>query len=265
MIPNALMRMTTVALVAVLVSATFAGKAQSADASPPEVNLAIELRPVADPGDAEQIQKVDISLRFEGLRLSSHAALLRLPLIASNVDSVASTLKDLVVSDRHGPIGLRVRDIVVPEESERDAQSGGPSREWLADRIPEGTLTVHYSVPAEATLPPRGAAPPLAFSNDGGGVSAAGQIFLLLPPLDRRYRVVISWDLAAAPKGSRGVSSLGEGRSHSGQAMSAAEVRESYFMAGRIHTWPKVVPKSGYFAAWQGLPGFDAAELMSLS
>jgi predicted metalloprotease with PDZ domain len=127
----------------------------------------------------------------------------------------------------------------------------------------QGAVTIQYSVPAEATLPPRGPAPPFSFTADGGGVSAAGHVFLLLPPGDNRYRTTFGWDLTRAPKGSRGVSSLGEGIVTAAEPLDGAQLRMSFFMAGRIGTWPPRMPAGGFFGAWQGDPGFDAGALLA--
>jgi len=232
-------------------------------AAAPQPALTVTLAPQAASGHANSIDKVEVILRFDGIGAKAGEALLRLPLVASNVDTVATVLTDLRARDARGALRLSAHDVDLPAAAMRDAEGGGPTREWQADRAVSGPLTVTYSVPAQATLPPRGPAPPFAFSSDGGGVSAAGHVFLLLPPGQHGYRTVYSWDLSHAPKGSRGVSSLGEGRVTAPQPMDGAQIRMSYFMAGPIGVWPARVPPSGFFGAWQGAPSFDAGALLA--
>ncbi|MFD2499453.1 hypothetical protein ACFSTI_12215 [Rhizorhabdus histidinilytica] len=240
-----------------LATASMAGAAGS------NGSLAVTLAPIAAPAAPTRVGTVGVTLRFDGVTANKGEPLLRLPMVSSNVDTVATVIAGISARDARGPLRLTSRDVDLPEAGMRDAVGGGPSREWLADRAVEGPLTVRYSVPAEASLPPRGPAPPFAFSADGGGVSAAGHVFLLLPPGDHHYRTTYGWDLARAPRGSRGVSSLGEGTVTAAEPLDGAQLRMSFFMAGRIGTYPPRLPSGGFFGAWQGDPGFDAAALLA--
>ncbi|MDB5721913.1 MAG: peptidase [Alphaproteobacteria bacterium] len=236
--------------------------APAATQSRAPVAMSVTLAPRPAAASPGEIGAVEIVLRFEPLEIAAGEPLLRLPLVSSNVDTAATVLAKLSARDSQGPLDLSAHDIVAPDQAARDAVIGGPSRDWVADRAVVGPVTVRYTLPADAALPPRGAAPPFAFSSDGGGVSAAGHVFLLLPPSVSAYRLTVDWDLAALPSGARGVSSLGEGRVTSGE-MSAGQVRSTFYMAGRIHTFPARVPATGFFAAWQGEPPFGAPALMA--
>ncbi|KQX25047.1 MULTISPECIES: M61 family metallopeptidase [unclassified Sphingomonas] len=249
--------LTGLSLALALGTASMAGAAES------DGSLAVTLAPIAAPAAPTQVGTVDVILRFDGVAAASGEPLLRLPMVSSNVDTVATVIAAISARDAKGPLRLTHRDVDLPETGMRDAVGGGPSREWIADRAVEGTVTVRYSVPAEATLPPRGPAPPFSFTADGGGVSAAGHVFLLLPPGDHRYRTSYGWDLSRAPKGSRGVSSLGEGSVTAAEPLDGAQIRMSFFMAGRIGTFPPKIPTGGFFGAWQGAPAFDAGDLLA--
>jgi hypothetical protein len=245
------------------ITASAAGSASGAEAAEKEGMLAVTLSPIAAPADSGQVGSVQIILRFDAIAAGQGEPLLRLPLVSSNVDTVATLIPGIGARDANGPLRLTFRDIDLPETGMRDAVGGGPSREWLPDRAVKGPVTVSYTVPAGATLPPRGPAPPFSFSADGGGVSAAGHVFLLLPPGNARYRTTFAWDLSRAPKGSRGVSSLGEGNVTAAEPLDPAQLRMTFFMAGRIGTYPPTLRGGGFFGAWQGAPAFDAGELLA--
>ena len=223
----------------------------------------IKLTPLpARPGE-EAIESVDVDMTFEGIHVDPADPLLQLALIADNVDTVATSVTNLEVRDSKGRIRLASRDVDLQVEAARDSETGGRTREWFGDRPTVGRLTVHYRVPAMATLPPRGAAPPLSFRDDAGGVSAAGNIFLLMPSGVQRYHVTTTWDVNRLKAGAAGVTSLGRGAAKSIEPMSSAELRESYFMGGAIHVLPLGSASNEFFSAWQGAPPFDPAAMMT--
>lgn len=222
--------------------------------------LDLTLRPVANAEGA--IVELEVTGHFPDLEATSGAPLFRLPLIVSNVDSVATTLTNVTATDSLGNIPLRTRDIDMPVAQARDAETGGPSREWLAGRDLRGPVTLRYTVPSRAVLPPRGPAPPFSFSDDGKGVSGAGQVFLLLPPGDHEYDLHLAWDLGSAPEGTRAVSSFGAGSVKPLLPVSGADLRASFYMAGPLQLWPSDVT-SGFLVAVQSNPDFDVAALAS--
>jgi hypothetical protein len=247
------------AVLPAVLGTVFAVSAAAAVPAEP-VGLRVTLTPRPTPAGVAQ---VDVALRFSGLAASpAETPLLALPLVSSNVDTVATTLAALEASDAQGPLMLRSTDAVLPTEAARDAETGGMSRLWRASRPVAGDLVVHFTVPANATLPPRGAAPPFGFSDDGAAFSAAGHVFLPLPVTRTSYRMTVAWDLTHLPKRARGISSFGEGTVSAPEPLSASSVRSTFFMAGAIGAVPTPLPASGFFGAWQGKPAFDAAALL---
>jgi hypothetical protein len=235
--------------------------ASAAEATPADpVDLQMTLTPLPAPSG---IAQVGVTLRFSGLPATiADTPLLALPLVSSNVDTVATTLTGFEARDAQGSLTLRSHDAALPTQAARDAEIGGTARLWQASRPVSGDLVVRFTVPANATLPPRGAAPPFAFSDDGGAFSAAGQVFLPLPVAKTAYRMTVAWDLTHLPAGARGISSFGEGTVSAPEPLTESAVRSTFFMAGKIGAVPMPLPKSGFFGAWQGQPAFDAAALL---
>lgn len=231
----------------------------AATGAPAAPAVEIVLAPHATRGAVDTLA---VTLRFRGVTAAAGAPLLRLPLVASNVDTVAHTITTIDARDARGAVTLRARDIDLPTAAARDAEAGGASREWIADRAIAGPLTVRYVFPVSSALPVRGSGPPFAFRTDDGAVSGAGHVFLAMPPGEAAYRTTIAWDLSALPAGARGVSSLGAGRRTAAEPLTAGQIRMGFFMAGRVATWPATPPATGFFSALQGQPPFDGAALM---
>ncbi|WP_203290665.1 hypothetical protein [Maricaulis parjimensis] len=213
--------------------------------------LDLDLYPHFD-ARANAFTRLDVRLAFHDFAAEAGEPVLRIPLVTNNVDTVATVLSDLVMNDASGPVPLSVADV-----------EAGTVREWRAERAVRGPVTVRYTVPADASLPPRGPAPPYEFSNDGLGMSAAGHVFLLLPPGETRYDTRLVWHLSDAPVGAVGVSSLGGGEVLSTEPLSRDELRRGFFMAGAIQTWPDPLPEGGFFGALQGNPPFDGQALLA--
>lgn len=218
-----------------------------ASAQAPALDLLLAPQP-----EGEGVGEIRVVLRLEEADAPAGETLLQIPYVVANVDTAASGVGPVYASDADGPVSLMSR-------VKGRAPEG--TREWFAARDVAGPLMVTYAVPADATLPPRGPAPPLAFSADGGATSAAGSVFLLLPPGESVFDVTLDWDLSAMPEGARGLTSFGEGRVAAGEAP-ASRLTRIYIMTGKLETSPEVTPETGFFSAWHGAPPFDAEALM---
>jgi predicted metalloprotease with PDZ domain len=226
-------------------------------AAKPESNpapLTITIRPAAADAD-QRVPYVQLTLTYHVPSADAGRAILKMPLVTSNVVTVAKTIEGLSVSDGNGPLAVTVKD---------DAESGEATyRHWIASRATTGTLTVHYRAPISNVAAPRGAAPPLELRSDSGAFSGAGVAFLLLPESDSSQPLQIHWDLTAMAAGAAGVSSFGNGDVTTTESKSLRALQSSYFMAGRVALYPAIPPKAGFFSAWHGTPPFDLRELMA--
>ncbi len=216
-------------------------------------SFSVSVKPAAT-ADGAAIDRVGVDLSIEGMARSKSGPLLRMPLVISNVVTAAQDITGLAASDSKGPLRLTARTV---------GEEGDEERQWFADRPVEGTVRVHYQVPASAPPAPRGPAPPLELTSEGGGFSAAGGVFLLLPPGDQPYRIAVDWDLSALRAGATGVSSFGPGKVSSASPRPLATLADSYFMAGAIGRFPESGTADGFFSAWQGNPPFDVRPLMA--
>ena len=206
------------------------------------------------PGRADQPEGVghlDVTLRISGANVAAGAPLLTLPVVIANTATVATTLKDLKAIDAAGEVPLTFKD---------DPVSLVYARHWTAARPIKGDLTVSYRAPIDNTPPKRGSGPPYQLRTEGGGLSAVGNTFILLPENREPYDVKVRWDLSALRAGSSATSSYGDGDVSLGVGP-AARLATTVFMAGPMHRYPET-GKSNFSAVWLGSPPFDPVPTM---
>jgi predicted metalloprotease with PDZ domain len=196
---------------------------------------------------------VDVTLRIPAADRPAGAPLLTLPVVIANTDTIANTLTGLTATDALGPVPLSAKD---------DPVAIAYSRHWTAARAVKGDLVVRYTAPVDNTPPARGSGPPYQLRTEGGGVSAVGNTFLLLPEDKRAYRIAIRWDVKALGSGAGAFSSYGDGDVVL-PAGPAARLSSTVFMAGPMHRSPTPVKPGGFSAAWLGDPPFDPRPLMT--
>ena len=243
------------------VAAAIAGVAMPRVACAASVpQLTITLSPAA-PGAGGNIPYVDVRIAAPDMQVAAGKPLLHLPLLSSNVTSIADSLQRLSVSDSRGALALTARD------DPPSAQM--PFRHWYAGREVTGTVTIRYRAPITNALNPRGAAPPLELRTEDGAFSGDASTFLVLPVSDRAYRIAVKWSFAALGPKAVGLSTLGAGNAGRTAPPATTELRLDavygsglYFMGGLVHTYPAPLPASGFMSAWQGTAPFDGRALM---
>lgn len=235
-------------IVAAVVLSLLALPAWAASAQPP--TLAYLLRPLPA-ADGARVEAVEVEMTLDGVVPAADAPLLRMPLVASNVPTVASELDGLEAHDARGRLPLRL---------EQTGEDPAIVRRWYAARAPEGAVRLRYRAPTATALAARGAAPPIELRGDGGAVSAGGATFLLRPE-SGEFRIRAGWDLSALAAGAVGLSSLDT--LGPDETAPASLVDSAFFMAGAIGRYPGDGATDRFFAAWQGTPPFDADALMA--
>jgi predicted metalloprotease with PDZ domain len=221
------------------------------------VPLTITLRPGgADPSG--RVPYVEVNLTLTSPRVEAGNPILKMPLVISNVVTVAKTIEALSLADASGPVDVTVKD---------DPESGEVTyRHWVVSRATAGTLTVHYRAPISNLAAPRGAAPPLELRSDSGAFSGTGETFLLLPESYSAQvnfqPIQIRWNLSDVAAGAVGVSSFGKGDVTAPGSKDLNTLRSCFFMAGKVQLYPESPATTGFFSAWHGSAPFDLRELM---
>jgi len=208
------------------------------------------------PGDvdvARGLARMDVELKVSAMEAQAGQAVLTLPVVIANTDTIATTLTDLTITDALGPVPWTVRD---------DPVAMVYARHWIAGRAVSGDVTVRYRAPIDNTPPRRGSGPPYSLRTEGGGVSGVGNTFILLPEDDRDYRIALRWDLTGLDAGANATSSYGEGDVDL-EAGKADRLSSTVFMAGPMQREPMPVSNTGFSAAWLGETPFEAQPLMA--
>ncbi|MEH3158513.1 MAG: hypothetical protein PGN08_05970 [Sphingomonas taxi] len=128
-----------------MASAVMLAAALAASTAAPAVDITLTPRPAAAGGAA--IATIDVTLRFDGVGAAAGAAR---PAAAAGREQRrhgGRRWSPCRRAMRRGPLTLRAREVDLPMQAARDAESGGPSREWIADRAVAGPLTVRYTIP----------------------------------------------------------------------------------------------------------------------
>lgn len=211
----------------------------------------VTLKPRIEAGQPE-IGSVEVAVVLERAEPVAADPVLRMAHVVSNVETVARSA-EVVASDDGGELPLKVTD---------EGEGATAVRSWTPARPVQGKLSYRYDAPITNQLAPRGAAPPFELRSEAGAFSGAGESFLLLPHTQEPHRLSVRWDLSSLPAGARGVSSLGAGDVLAAQPAMPARLARSFYMAGRIGTYPERPVQKGFFAAWQGEPPFDARALL---
>lgn len=214
--------------------------------------MQVTLRP-GDVDIARGLARMDVELRIPAMEAEAGQAVLTLPVVIANTDTVAATLMDLVMTDAEGVVPLTFRD---------DPAALVYARHWIAGRAVSGDVTVRYRAPIDNTPPRRGSGPPYSLRTEGGGVSGVGNTFILLPEDERDYRIALRWDLKGLAPDAGATSSYGEGDVDL-EPGRADRLSSTVFMAGSMEREPQPVSNAGFSAAWMGDTPFEARPLMA--
>jgi hypothetical protein len=218
-----------------------AGMAQAAEPALPK--LSIQLTPHAEGGPQSHM---GVRETLEAPGLAAGGVLVRLPVKLVGIPGSQFLGDGLTARDASGPLGLTV------EEEPPIPQ--GSYRRWKVSRATVGDVVVEYRAAPRQITAATNNGPLFDLREESGGFAGAGVTFLAVPPSERPYRIVLDWDLSQAPKGSRGVSSLGEG--HVETVGPPERLAFSFYAAGPVQTLPGA--SDGFGLYWLSPPPFPA-------
>ncbi len=231
-------RTVFVAALLATVPATAAHAAETPD-------ISVALAPVADAAGA--LTRLNVAVRFEAPPQGD--VLAAMAVTSNTVETSARSMEALVFSDAKG---------VLPVKAEDKARDGDNlERTWKALRAVEGPVTIAYHISIDPAQPEM-AKPQYELRASDGGLSGAGNAFLVLPADELPRDLSVHWDLSRAGDKAQGVSSIGAGDRRSSRPLRTDQIGGSYFMAGQVGTYTK----GSFFGTWQGRFGFDGPELM---
>lgn len=189
-----------------------------------------------------QVELLQVSLVFQSLHLKAGDTLVSFASKLPRRTVISLDSNDGQATDDLGDLPLH-----------RECQESNVDCKWVAQRGTSGDIRVAYEViPStnEATFGQRWATD---LTYDHGGILGSGFSFLPVPPGTAEYHLVLKWDLAEAPKGTRAVWTFGEGPGPIEKVGSASILSDSVYMVGPINTTsPSVNNSSCYGYYWFG-------------
>lgn len=244
-------RVSVLGLLALVTALPLLGTDAAAAATTPSRSMTVTLKPNAL-DEASGRGFLDIRIVVPMIRTTAGAPLLTLPILLSNVDTIANTMQEFRVTDATGTVPLITKD---------DAIGSSSWRHWIAKRTVQGDVTVTYRAPIDNRPPVRGSGPPYGLRIENGGISGVGNTFIVLPETDRTFPIDLRWDLSQLAAGSTATSSYGDGDVHLPSG-SVKRLSSTIFMAGPMRREPLRPERDGFSSAWLGKPPFDTPLLM---
>jgi hypothetical protein len=227
------------------------GNAMATPASAPAA-LQIDLHPGALVDGEIRSMDVSVSATFSAIKAGERLA--KLAVITNSIPTSAAEMADFTVTDDHG---------IVPTHTTEVKQSpANIDRYWIVNRPVAGRVTWRYRVSVDPAAPLL-SGPMFELRSNHGSVSGAAVAFIALPADTAKRQAAVHWALDALPADSAGLSSFGKGDASSDQALTPISMENTYYMAGMPGTIGG--PGQTFFAAWQGKPPFDMADLMGWS
>ncbi|WP_337187083.1 hypothetical protein [Phenylobacterium sp.] len=214
-------------------------------AEPPWLDLV--MTPKATGGGDSRLA-VRMTLEAPGLKAGE--GLVRLPLSLVGIPSARYDGQALTARDARGPLALF--------QSEEPPTPQGVYRRWSVGRATVGDVTVSFDAPPRRVTAATNNGPLFDLREDAGGFIGAGVTFLATPVKPGPWRVRLKWDLSAAPPGSRGVWSMGEGDVE--RTIPSDALAFSYYAAGPLKSYPAEGGED-FAVYWLPEPPFDAAAL----
>lgn len=214
-------------------------------AEPPRLDLV--MTPRATGGEDSHLA---VRMTLQAPSLKAGEGLVRLPLTLVGIPTARYDGHALSARDDQGPLPLiQVEEPPTPQ---------GIYRRWNVTRPTVGDVVVSYKAPPRRVTEATNNGPLFDLREEAGGFIGAGVGFVAVPVAPGPWRVRLSWDLSAAPAGSRGVWTMGDGNVET--VLPSEPLAFSYYAAGPLKSYPKQT--DGKFTLyWLSEPPFDAEAL----
>ncbi|CZT52498.1 uncharacterized protein RSE6_13841 [Rhynchosporium secalis] len=191
------------------------------------------------------VKSLHVKMHIESLQFKAGETILTFP------SAINSKISTSLASDLSQPI-----DDVGVLPVRRQGVHSSANCEWIALRDTSGGVKISYEaeVLVSETLFDDG--PTTDLSPDQGGLIGSGLSFVAIPAGKETFRLVVEWNLAAAPEGTRAVWTFGEGPGPVEKIGPASMLGDSVYMVGPVHgtpATPAVEPSSAsYGFYWFG-------------
>lgn len=232
------MRKLVAAAAAVL---TLSLASHAAAAPPPRLDIVLTPHATAD---AHSYLGVTMTMQAPALKAGD--GLVRLPLKLVGIPTPAWPDDALQARDDLGAIPLT--------KAEEPPTPQGVYRRWLVGRATAGDVVVRFRAPPRRVTATTNNGPLFDLREENGGFAGSGNGFMAAPVASGPWTVRLSWDLSAAPPGSRGVWSLGEGTVET--VVPSDVLQFSYYYVGPMGSYPATADP-GFDVYWLSKPPFD--------
>ncbi|MCJ1395906.1 hypothetical protein MMC18_008792, partial [Xylographa bjoerkii] len=143
----------------------------------------------------------------------------------------------------------------------KDIKNGREREFCLGKDLQAGDLTVQYQARPRDVNEFTKCGPQIALERDGGGLTGAGQAFLLrIASKEVSYDITIEWNLLRAPPGTRVVCTFGEGQRVSTRNKPSV-LDDCFFAVGAMQSYPAKTTGAHFTMYWLEDPPFAAAAL----
>ncbi len=228
-----------------LATATALAGPAAAEGPPPRLTLTLSPHAMGGPDSYLGVRMV-----LEKPDLKAGEGLAHLPLILVGIPTARYDGDALSAHDDQGPIALI--------QAEEPPTPQGVYRRWSVTRATAGDVVIAFRAPPRQVTAATNNGPLFDLREEAGAFLGAGVGFMATPVRPGPWRVHLAWDLSAAPPGSVGAWSLGDGTVDT--AAPSDVLAFSYYGAGPLKRYPATA--DGHFSFyWASDPPFDAADL----
>lgn len=226
-------------LLSALAALAIAAPLRAAEPAPLELVL------TPKPGES----RMAVRMTMASPNLKTGDGLVRLPLTLVGIPSARYDGDALEARDDLGAVPL--------VQSEEAPTPQGVYRRWSVTRSTTGDVVISYEAPPRSVTAATNNGPLFDLRQEAGGFAGAGVGFLATPVAEGPWKVRLRWDLSAAPAGSRGAWTYGDGAVDT--VLPSQALAFSYYAAGPLKSHS--AGSEGFSLYWLGEPPFDAAAL----